>query len=122
MFIYPFLSTRIVQAFVCREVDGKTYLRCVYLLFLHTSIILPHIIQHATFPLPAHSADYTLECGTSEWWTAAVYASVWIVVFVFGLPFGTFYYLYSRREELNTTKMLKSTGFIYRDYKPKYYW
>jgi hypothetical protein len=27
MFIYPFLSTRIVQAFVCREVEGISYLR-----------------------------------------------------------------------------------------------
>jgi hypothetical protein len=51
-----------------------------------------------------------------------VYAGVWVVIFVMGLPCGTFYFLYARRHELESVKMKQSAGFIYCDYKPEYYW
>jgi hypothetical protein len=94
MFIYPLLSTRIIQAFVCRDVEGTLFLR----------------------------ADYSITCDTSGWYTAVTYAGVWTAVFVIGFPALTFWFLFTNRHSLNDEKFIRRGGFIYLDYKPEYYW
>ena len=58
LFAYPVVAVKVVQVFACHEVEGSSFLR----------------------------ADYSAECYTGQWNGMVVYASVWIVVYVIGLP------------------------------------
>eukprot|EP00935_MAST-01C_sp_MAST-1C-sp1_P002767 g2767.t1 len=58
LFAYPVVSINVVELFGCHNVEGTYYLR----------------------------ADYSLECYTSEWMATAMYASVFLVVYVAGFP------------------------------------
>ena len=58
LFAYPVVAVKVVQVFACHEVEGSSFLR----------------------------ADYSAECYTGQWNGMVVYASVWIAVYVIGLP------------------------------------
>jgi hypothetical protein len=58
VFAYPVLSVKCVEAFACHDVDGSFYLR----------------------------ADYSINCDSWRWKLIAAYASVFVVIYVAGLP------------------------------------
>jgi hypothetical protein len=58
LFAYPIVSGNVVAAFACHAIEGEYYLR----------------------------ADYSVRCYTPEWYTMAVYAAVWLVVYVALFP------------------------------------
>jgi hypothetical protein len=69
---YPSVSVKIFRLFQCREVDGLYWL----------------------------AVDMRLQCYTSEWTGYAIYGGVMLIVYVIGLPFGTFVLLYRKRHSL----------------------
>jgi hypothetical protein len=58
LFAYPFVSPAVISIFICRTVDGTSYL----------------------------VADYTLHCHTQAWKLAVVWCSLWFALYVIGLP------------------------------------
>jgi hypothetical protein len=58
LFGYPLVCPPVIATFLCRTVDGTSYL----------------------------VADYTLQCGTPQWDLAVAWCSTWLVVYVVGLP------------------------------------
>jgi hypothetical protein len=57
-FAYPVVSIKVVELFGCHIVEGTAYLR----------------------------ADYSIECYTSQWNAMAVYASIFLGIYVVGFP------------------------------------
>jgi hypothetical protein len=58
LFAYPLVCPPVISTFVCRTVDGTSYL----------------------------VADYTLQCYTPAWNLAVAWCSLWVVAYVAGLP------------------------------------
>ena len=58
LFAFPLVCPPVVATFICRTVDGTSYL----------------------------VADYRLECGTAAWRKAAAWSAVFVVGYVVGLP------------------------------------
>jgi hypothetical protein len=58
LFAYPLVCPPVIATFICRTVDGTSYL----------------------------VVDYTLQCHTPAWNLAVVWCSLWVVAYVVGLP------------------------------------
>jgi hypothetical protein len=58
LFAYPFVCPPVIATFICRTVGGTSYL----------------------------VADYSLQCDTPVWGVAVAWCSLWVVVYVVGLP------------------------------------
>eukprot|EP00935_MAST-01C_sp_MAST-1C-sp1_P001305 g1305.t1 len=67
LFAYPVISVRVVDTFACHEIEGVFYLR----------------------------ADYSIECYDERWYGNAVYAGIWIALFVVLFPLAITYKLWS---------------------------
>jgi hypothetical protein len=97
VFAYPAVSVKVVETFGCHVVEGVPYLR----------------------------ADYSLECYTSGWKAMALYASVYVVLYVLGLPCYLLATLWSYRKQLDTdgggeAKLVPTgllLGFLLEDYR-----
>jgi multisubunit Na+/H+ antiporter MnhG subunit len=92
IFAYPMLSVKIVGMFGCHTVDGVAYLR----------------------------ADYSLQCYDGRWNIMAAYASIYLVVYVAGMPllmlktvFGYRHLLAGRKDAPDGLFL----GFLLNDYK-----
>eukprot|EP00935_MAST-01C_sp_MAST-1C-sp1_P001179 g1179.t1 len=81
-FAYPTVSIKVVELFGCHNVEGTYYLR----------------------------ADYSLECYTQEWTAMAVYASAFLVAYVFGFPAFVGATLWSYRHALR--KQVQGPGQV----------
>jgi hypothetical protein len=94
LFAYPPIASRLVQALGCHSVEGVKYLR----------------------------VDYTVRCDSDEWRNMAIYASVWICVYVIGFPLYIFYELcvYSKRIAAGGDSEKFLLGFLLWDYKPHF--
>jgi hypothetical protein len=91
LFAYPALSTKLVAAFSCHNVDGVFYLR----------------------------ADYGTVCYTPQWTMMAGYASVFISIYVVAFPLFILWKLrqYGQHKH-NTDSRSFVFGFLLADYKP----
>jgi serine/threonine protein kinase len=93
LFAYPILSVRIVEAFSCHEVEGRSFLR----------------------------ADYRIECFTPHWHLMAAYAGVWATFYVAGFPLLILYKLWSYRTDPlteDTSNERINLRFLLHDYRP----
>jgi hypothetical protein len=94
IFTFPVVSVKIMETFACHAVEGRQYLR----------------------------ADYALSCDDSQWGKWAVYASVWVLLFVIGFPLFLLVRLLRMRADLRSGKAVEanqfSLGFLLYDYKP----
>ena len=68
------MSTTVVSIYVCRTIEGKSYL----------------------------VADYSLECHTSTWYAWMAWSSVYVVVYVAGLPIVTTMLLCCAQDSLHS--------------------
>jgi hypothetical protein len=110
VFAYPVLSVKIVEAFACHVVEDTSWLRI----------------------------DYSIQCYTSQWYAMAMYASVYLVAYVVGLPIFIFCTLWSYRGKIAAAaeahgldRLCKQAppgllrGFLLDDYRlklPCYLW
>jgi hypothetical protein len=107
-FAYPVVSVKVVELFGCHVVEGTPYLR----------------------------ADYSIECYTPQWNAMAVYAGIFLAIYVVGFPVLVGTKLWSYRHQLRAEaqgpgqvcKIPPSgllLGFLLDDYKlqlPCYMW
>ena len=107
-FAYPVVSVKVVELFGCHVVEGTSYLR----------------------------ADYSIECYTPQWNAMAVYAGIFLAIYVVGFPVLVGTKLWSYRHQLRAEaqgpgqvcKIPPSgllLGFLLDDYKlqlPCYMW
>lgn len=84
VFLYPAASLAIARTFRCTAVDGQWYL----------------------------VADLRQKCFTAEWAGYAVYAGACGILYSLGLPAYITYYLWRRRDMLDTPDMQVSAGFL----------
>jgi hypothetical protein len=96
LFAYPVISVKVVGAFACHEIEGVLYLR----------------------------ADYNIPCDSPQWKAMAVYAGVWLAIYVVAFPFFILLKLWSYRGSSpaarNTPKSDEKLDmrFLLSDYKP----
>jgi hypothetical protein len=94
IFAFPVVSVKIMETFACHAVDGERFLR----------------------------ADYALSCDDNKWQQWAIYAVVWVLVFVIGFPLFLLVRLLGMRADLRSGKAEEasqlSLGFLLYDYKP----
>jgi hypothetical protein len=84
VFAYPVLSVKIVEAFACHIVEGVPWLR----------------------------VDYSIKCYTPQWYTMAAYASVYLLVYVIGLPVFIFCTLWSYRTKIVAAAEAQGPGRV----------
>jgi hypothetical protein len=83
LFAYPVCSVKIVQMFACHEI-----------VYMNDVSITPAAANiSATATRTFLRADYSLECGTPKWTAYAVYAGLWIVLYVVAFPVYVFHQL-----------------------------
>jgi len=70
--IYPFISSTVLNFFVCIQVDKVNYLE----------------------------ADFTQVCGSSTWWKILPYAVIMVVVYPIGIPVLFFFLLWRIKERI----------------------
>jgi hypothetical protein len=90
---YPGVSLKVLSIFVCRDVEGVSWL----------------------------AADMRLRCYTAQWAAFAAYAFAMIVVYVVGLPATAFFVLWRRRHVLYgpaSDGVQRTFGFLYVVYGP----
>jgi hypothetical protein len=94
IFTFPVVSVKIMETFACHTVEGDRYLR----------------------------ADYALSCDDHQWKKWAIYASVWVLLFVIGFPLFLLVRLLRMRADLRDGKAEEANqfalGFLLYDYKP----
>jgi hypothetical protein len=99
--MYPGLSVKIFTIFRCVELDPGEY-------FL--------------------VADLSVKCFSGAWNSTAAVAGLCIVVYVIGIPLGTFFILYKKKDIIRHGKPEEKDrlenvyGSLYVQYEPKYYW
>jgi hypothetical protein len=97
---YPSISLRVLQTFLCTEVEGEHFLL----------------------------ADIRTQCYTRRWARMAVYSAVMGVVYVLGLPIVTAVILIRHRragtlfEPRDHNPTISTYGFLYADYGPSAWW
>jgi hypothetical protein len=93
IFTFPVVSVKIMETFACHAVEGERYLR----------------------------ADYALSCDDHQWQKWAIYAAVWVLLFVIGFPLFLLVRLLRMRADLRSGKAEEasqfSLGFLLYDYK-----
>ena len=103
VFVYPAVSVTIMQTYACHEIEGISYLR----------------------------ADYSLVCTDSAWNDWACYASVWLAVFVVGVPMLMLSKLLDYRIKLKASLQNRDGssdprdldfGFLLYDYRTDHPW
>ena len=67
------------------------------------------------------TADLSLQCYDSNWWVMFVLILLVILLFVFGLPLGTFIYLRKHQNELEMDTFVNTIGSVYLPYKASCY-
>ena len=113
LLLYPLLSARILQTFVCQTVEGETFVR----------------------------ADMSIRCYTDKWWGAATYAGIWTALYVLGFPVAFCLFLKANKHKIleehwnepgidaadreqrlhEHDKFEQHFGYLYRDFKPDFY-
>eukprot|EP00944_MAST-04C_sp_MAST-4C-sp1_P003651 g3651.t1 len=71
--VYTGISTRIFRLFKCQEVQNVWYLQ----------------------------ADFSVKCQEDRWNTNAIFAGIFMVLYVIGIPFVQLYLLYTNRDNLH---------------------
>jgi CRP-like cAMP-binding protein len=79
------VSRKVFQYFHCNDVAGRLYVR----------------------------VDYTLVCGSAEWWAFLPVVLVVLVFFTVALPAGIGVLLFVRRKNLYSTAVFQQMGFLY---------
>jgi len=92
--IYPGVSSTVLRLFVCRDINGVNYLL----------------------------ADFTVECGTSEWRTYALIDIFFIALYPIGIPFFFWVMIYSNRTKLRFPDVRVQLGFLYEAYTAQMWW
>jgi len=93
--LYPATSARILSMFVCRSIDGKSYLM----------------------------ADFTIECGGQDWNQYLPFAIVFLFLYPIGIP--VFYFLLLRRyrdKADSSPKIYLALGFLFNAYTKQKWW
>jgi serine/threonine protein kinase len=81
LFAYPVVSIKVIMLFGCHEID---YANGAVVVQSSENISTANVASLATKTFLR--ADYSLECYTPEWNAMSVYASLWIVLYVFAFP------------------------------------
>jgi hypothetical protein len=101
LFAYPVVSVRVVETFACHDIEGTRYLR----------------------------ADYSIRCDSAQWAAIAVYAGVWVALYVFAFPVAILVKLWSYQDSpskvkarsqqslTNSKRELVNLRFLLIDYK-----
>jgi len=86
--MWPNVSRVTLSLFVCREVEGKSYLL----------------------------EDMSLECYTSKWYSYLIYVIVMIAIYLLGVPLFFLGVIYKKRNELTHPRNRLRYGFLYEAY------
>ena len=55
-------------------------------------------------------------------WGLLIPSIIFLVIYVFGFPFGIWFIMFRNRNSLDSPRMLKSMGFVYDNFKPSFWW
>ena len=95
LLVHPAISSAILKIFKCRLIDGKYFL----------------------------DADYTKECLTPEWFLWATIASVFLVIYICGIPLLTLFVLLKNKHNFESEDVFERYGFIFSTYSGRcFYW
>jgi hypothetical protein len=83
---YPFACPKIASIFICRDVAGTSYLE----------------------------ADYTIHCGTGEWYGYSVYAGILMAIYVVGFPLAALLFV---KFKGGSTEHRERYSFFFADFK-----
>jgi len=86
--LYPGVSSKILSYFVCREVEGTSYLL----------------------------VDFKVTCYDGEWNSFLPVAILWLIVYPFGVPLAFFLILLKNKASLQKPEVIQSLGFLYEAY------
>lgn len=94
--MYPGVSRKVLETFVCRDIDGTQYL----------------------------VADFDIQCYTGDWLRFLPYEIFVTLVYPLGIPAAMFYLIRRKRQEdrLRDPATLLSYGFLYEAYQPSLWW
>lgn len=90
------ITSKSFNMFRCEEVEGLDYL----------------------------NMDYNIQCWQPRHYMGMLAASIVIIFYIIGLPFGVAYHLYRNIKKLHTPHMVKSFGYMYMMFYPhaRWYW
>ena len=83
------VSRKVFQYFHCNDIAGVMYMK----------------------------ADYTIICGSVEWWSFLPVVLATLVLFTIALPAGIGILIFVRRKQLYSTSVYQQIGFLYRGYR-----
>jgi len=92
--MYPKLSSTMLSMFVCKTVNGQTYL----------------------------VADMTLRCLDDRWMRYLPFGILFIFVYPIGIPTIFFVTLFQHRKSFKAPLVLLQIGFLYEPYNPAIWW
>ncbi len=92
--MYPAISQQVLSFFICRSVDGKSYL----------------------------VADFTLYCNDARWNQNLPLAIVAVIMYPVGIPVYIFISLWRLRKRLKMPHVVVSWGIVYEAYTPQLWW
>jgi hypothetical protein len=86
--VYPSVSTTILRTFVCKKVEGVSYLQ----------------------------ADFSIQCYDDYWYGGAKWAILFTAIYPVGIPCFFLWKLWSKREKLGYKVCRAELGFLYDGY------
>jgi hypothetical protein len=92
--MYPSVSSEVLSFFLCREVNGVSYLL----------------------------ADFNLQCGNAVWLKYLPLAIAGVVMYPIGIPLFLFISLFRIRKHLHEKSRLMAWGIVYEAYKRQFWW
>jgi hypothetical protein len=93
--LYPGIGTRIFRIFKCRQIGDAEYLM----------------------------ADFSIQCWQPDHYWAVGAAALCILVYIVGIPAGSVYLLYRRKDKLGHADTVSLFGSLYLAYeRPFWYW
>ncbi len=92
--LYPTISQRILSFFVCREVEGVSYL----------------------------SADFHLRCDSDEYKRYVPLAVICVLVYPVGIPFGVLTILYRNRNRMKIPSVQLAYGLLFEAYQRQFWY
>jgi len=92
--LYPLVSSTVLRLYVCKDINGTSYLR----------------------------ADYNTICYTEQWYSYATVGYAGIALYPVGIPMLTLFLLYRNRKQLRRPGVRAELGFLYDPYDTSKWW
>jgi len=92
--IYPRVSSTILGLFVCRSINGESFL----------------------------VADFNLRCYDEQWYQYAPAGIIFAILYPLGIPLFFFYLLYSNRRTFHHPEVILQLGFLFEAYQYDMWW